>query len=156
MSPPLSNDPSTMHPIGISAVPSPLDFALRYVFGYPSFRDDQRDIVTAAVSQRDVFVLKSTGGGKSLCFQIPAVIDRGLTVVFSPLLSLLQDQIEALLKRPCGGVPCGFLSSDCVGEFGRWHTEPWDAEEDDGGIGAGRATWRVIGDEAAVYDSGVF
>ena len=145
-----------MHPIGISAVPSPLDFALRYVFGYPSYRDDQRDIVTAAVSQRDVFVLKSTGGGKSLCFQIPAVIDRGLTVVFSPLLSLLQDQIEALLKRPCGGVPCGFLSSDCVGEFGRWHTEPWDAEEDDGGIGAGRATWRVIGDEAAVYDSGVF
>lgn len=106
-----------MHPIGIPAVPSPLDFALRYVFGYPSFRDDQRDIVTAAVSQRDVFVLKSTGGGKSLCFQIPAVIDRGLTVVFSPLLSLLQDQIEALLKRPCGGVPCGFLSSDCVGEF---------------------------------------
>ncbi|KAK8826185.1 hypothetical protein WA538_001330 [Blastocystis sp. DL] len=104
VSPPLSNDPSTMHPI---------DFALRYVFGYPSFRDDQRDIVTAAVSQRDVFVLKSTGGGKSLCFQIPAVIDRGLTVVFSPLLSLLQDQIEALLKRPCGGVPCGFLSSDC-------------------------------------------
>ena len=92
-----------------------LDFALRYVFGYSSYRDDQRDIVCAALAKRDVFVLKCTGGGKSLCFQIPAVVDKGITVVFSPLLSLLQDQVEALLHRPCGGVPCGFLSSDCVG-----------------------------------------
>lgn len=92
-----------------------LDFALRYVFGYSSYREDQRDIVSAALAGRDVFVLKSTGGGKSLCFQIPAIIDQGLTVVFCPLLSLLQDQVEALLKRPCGGVPCAFLSSDCVG-----------------------------------------
>ena len=91
-----------------------LDFALQYVFGYSSYRDDQRDIVCAALSKRDVFVLKCTGGGKSLCFQIPAVVDKGITVVFSPLLSLLQDQVEALLHRPCGGVPCGFLSSDCV------------------------------------------
>ena len=91
------------------------DFALRYVFGYPSYRDDQREIISAALAGRDVFVLKSTGGGKSLCFQIPAILDRGLTIVFCPLLSLLQDQVEALLKRPCGGVPCAFLSSDCVG-----------------------------------------
>ena len=119
VAPPLSSDPRSMHAIGTSTLSCRLDFALRYVYGYSSFRDDQRDIVTAALAQRDVFVLKSTGGGKSLCFQIPAGIDRGLTVVFSPLLSLLQDQIEALLKRPCGGVPCGFLSSDCVGEFRR-------------------------------------
>ena len=68
----------------------------------------------AALSKRDVFVLKCTGGGKSLCFQIPAVIDKGITIVFCPLLSLLQAQIESLLKRPCGGVPCAYLSGDCV------------------------------------------
>ena len=91
-----------------------VDFALQHVFNFPSYRDDQREIVVSALQNHDVFVLKCTGGGKSLCFQIPAVLTRGLTIVFCPLLSLLQDQIQSLLNRPCGGVPCCFLSGECV------------------------------------------
>lgn len=92
----------------------PIDFAIRYIFNFSSYRDDQREIVSAALQNKDVFVLKCTGGGKSLCFQIPAIITKGVTVVFCPLLSLLQDQIQSLLNKPCGGVPCCYLSGECV------------------------------------------
>ena len=104
--PPNSTELKDMHPI---------DFALHYAFHYSSYRDDQREIVAAALENRDIFVLKCTGGGKSLCFQIPAILSRGVTVVFCPLLSLLQDQIQSLLNRPCGGIPCCYLSGECVG-----------------------------------------
>lgn len=92
----------------------PIDFALHHIFNYSSYRDDQREIVASALQNNDVFVLKCTGGGKSLCFQIPAVLTKGITVVFCPLLSLLQDQIQSLINKPCGGVPCCYLSGECV------------------------------------------
>ena len=86
-------------------------YALRRVFHLPSFRPSQRDVVDAVLAGRDVFVLMPTGGGKSLCYQLPAVVSAGLTVVVSPLLSLVQDQVAALLAAPCGGVPAASLSS---------------------------------------------
>ena len=123
--PQVATDFRAMHPIGETLVPSShLDFALRYVFQYPSYRDDQREIVASAIAGHDVFVLKCTGGGKSLCFQVPAVLSKGVTIVFCPLLSLLQDQIESLLKRPCGGIPCAYLSGDCVRFVVSSHTQP--------------------------------
>lgn len=87
------------------------DLALRRVFGLSSFRPSQRDVVDAVLAGRDVFVLMPTGGGKSLCYQLPAVVSVGLTVVVSPLLSLVQDQVAALLAAPCGGIPAASLSS---------------------------------------------
>ena len=68
------------------------------VFGNASFRHRQRQVVDAVLAGRSAFVLMPTGGGKSLCFQLPAVMSRGVTVVVSPLLSLMQDQVGARLR----------------------------------------------------------
>lgn len=80
----------------------------RRKFGHQSFRPGQREIVEAAVQGRDVFVLMPTGGGKSLCYQLPAWCCPGLSVVVSPLLSLIQDQVTSLTKL---GVESVFLAS---------------------------------------------
>lgn len=92
-----------------------LDLANLKVFGNRAFRPKQRLICEAALAGRDVFVLMPTGGGKSLCFQLPAVLSAGITVVCSPLLSLIQDQVSALLRLHAGpgadGVPASYLSS---------------------------------------------
>jgi ATP-dependent DNA helicase RecQ len=81
---------------------------LQRYFGYPDFRGGQRDAVTAALQRRDVLVLMPTGGGKSLCYQVPALTLPGLTVVVSPLISLMKDQVDALLRA---GAPAALLNS---------------------------------------------
>lgn len=68
-------------------------------------------IVYAALERKDIMVLMPTGGGKSLCFQLPAILSNGLTVVITPLISLMCDQIQALLCAPNGGIPVTYLSS---------------------------------------------
>ncbi|KAF9878924.1 RecQ family ATP-dependent DNA helicase [Colletotrichum karsti] len=73
-----------------------IDFTLRRQFKKSSFRPQQREIIVAALDGKDVFVQAATSFGKSLCFQLPACIDHGITVVVSPLLSLMMNQVEAL------------------------------------------------------------
>ena len=80
----------------------------RHKFGHREFRPGQRDIIERAIQGQDVFVLMPTGGGKSLCYQLPAWCCPGLTVVISPLLSLIQDQVQSLLKL---GIDSVFLAS---------------------------------------------
>jgi len=82
--------------------------ALKQHFGFDSFRPGQEEIVRHALAGRDVFALLPTGGGKSLCFQLPAVIDAGLTIVVSPLIALMKDQVDAL---GVAGIPATFLNS---------------------------------------------
>jgi ATP-dependent DNA helicase RecQ len=88
-------------------VTDPAD-VLRTVFGYDSFRGDQQAIVEHVVAGGDALVLMPTGGGKSLCYQIPALVRDGVGVVISPLIALMQDQVDALSAL---GVRAGFLNS---------------------------------------------
>ncbi len=77
-------------------------------FGYPEFRPAQRRVVQSVIAGRDALAVLPTGGGKSICFQVPALVLGGLTVVVSPLISLMQDQVTALTAR---GIPAALLNS---------------------------------------------
>ncbi|MGN9894967.1 DNA helicase RecQ [Micromonospora sp. L31] len=81
---------------------------LRRVFGYDAFRGFQREVIDHVVAGGDALVLMPTGGGKSLCYQIPALVREGVAVVVSPLIALMQDQVDALTAV---GVRAGFLNS---------------------------------------------
>ncbi len=81
---------------------------LKEVFGYDSFRHLQKDIISNVLAGKDTLAIMPTGGGKSLCYQIPALIFDGITVVVSPLISLMQDQVDSLVAN---GVNAVFLNS---------------------------------------------
>jgi len=95
------------YPRAESSVTDPAEI-LRRVFGYDTFRDGQREIIDHLVGGHDAMVLMPTGGGKSLCYQIPALVRDGTGVVVSPLIALMQDQVDALRNL---GVRAGFLNS---------------------------------------------
>jgi ATP-dependent DNA helicase RecQ len=88
--------------------PSHLHSLLKQYFGFTSFRPLQEEIIRDALTGKDVFAVLPTGGGKSLCFQLPALARPGLTVVVSPLIALMKDQVDAL---QAAGVPATFLNS---------------------------------------------
>ena len=90
------------------ATVSDLDLLLKRTFGYGSFRPLQREICESTLMGKDVFALLPTGGGKSLCFQLPALARGGLTVVVSPLIALMKDQVDQL---QASGVAATFLNS---------------------------------------------
>jgi ATP-dependent DNA helicase RecQ len=97
------------------ALSEPLE-TLRSVFGFPGFRPHQREIVDELLAGRDAFVLMPTGGGKSLCYQIPAMHREGVGIVVSPLISLMKDQVDALRAN---GVRAEFYNSSLGAEEAR-------------------------------------
>ncbi|MCB8943637.1 MAG: DEAD/DEAH box helicase, partial [Ardenticatenaceae bacterium] len=99
------NLPTSQSPV--SSLQSPQE-ALQTIFGYEDFRPLQAEIINNILAQRDTLVVMPTGGGKSLCYQIPALLMDGLTVVVSPLISLMQDQVSQLQAV---GVAAVFLNS---------------------------------------------
>ena len=89
---------------------------LKTVFGYDSFRGQQQEVIEHVLAGQDALVLMPTGGGKSLCYQIPALIRPGVGIVISPLIALMQDQVSALLQL---GVKAAFLNSTLSAEEAR-------------------------------------
>jgi ATP-dependent DNA helicase RecQ len=92
----------------VESQPAQLQQLLKRYFGFDAFRPLQEQIISDSLAGKDVFALLPTGGGKSLCFQLPALVRPGLTVVISPLIALMKDQVDAL---QAAGVPAAFLNS---------------------------------------------
>ncbi len=95
---------------------APLRETLKKYFGFTSFRPLQEEIIRDTLAGKDVFAVLPTGGGKSLCFQLPALVEPGLTVVISPLIALMKDQVDAL---QAAGVSATFLNSSLATEESR-------------------------------------
>ncbi len=89
---------------------------LEHTFGYSEFRGQQEEIINSAVEGNDLLVLMPTGGGKSLCYQIPALIRSGMGIVISPLIALMQDQVSALQQL---GIKASYLNSTLTVEESR-------------------------------------
>ncbi len=100
------------------------DALLRDIFGFDAFRPGQEEIVDAVVQGQNVLAIMPTGGGKSLCFQLPALVRDGVTVVISPLIALMRDQVRALREA---GVCAGALTS---GNTDEETAEVWKSIED--------------------------
>jgi ATP-dependent DNA helicase RecQ len=102
--------------VALKSAPPPLLPLLKQYFGFTSFRPLQEEIIRDSLAGKDVFALLPTGGGKSLCFQLPALARDGLTVVVSPLIALMKDQVDAL---QASGIAATFLNSSLAAEESR-------------------------------------
>jgi ATP-dependent DNA helicase RecQ len=120
--------------------PTPLDI-LRTVFGYQAFRPNQEQVIDTVVRGEDAFVLMPSGGGKSLCYQIPAMVRPGTGIVVSPLIALMKDQVDALCLN---GVRAATLNSSL---------EPAAARKVLADFGAGRLDLLYVSPERAVSDA---
>ena len=92
----------------MSALPSQAYALLKTVFGYDSFRPGQEEVIASVLDGGPVLAVMPTGSGKSICYQLPALLDDGLTIVVSPLIALMRDQVQQLISL---GVGAGSLNS---------------------------------------------
>ena len=88
-----------------------LDGALKEYFGFDSFKGDQKEIIRNVLMGNDTFVIMPTGGGKSLCYQLPAIISEGTAIVVSPLIALMKNQVDAMRYNSGKNCVAHFLNS---------------------------------------------
>ena len=93
-----------------------IQHTLKSRFGYDSFREHQLDVIRHVLDGEDALVIMPTGGGKSICYQLPALLKEGFTLVISPLISLMNDQVRSLKAN---GIPAGALHSGTTPEESR-------------------------------------
>jgi ATP-dependent DNA helicase RecQ len=117
-----------------------LQSGLKQFFGYETFRPLQQEIISAALDGRDVFAVLPTGAGKSLCFQLPSLVRPGLTLVISPLIALMKDQVDSL---HAAGVPATFLNSTL---------DPATVREREQGLDEGRFRLLYVAPERALLE----
>ena len=86
---------------------TPIEILQKY-FGYSNFRLEQANAIENVISKKDTFVLMPTGGGKSLCYQVPALVLEGTAIVISPLIALMKDQVDALRVN---GISASYINS---------------------------------------------
>jgi ATP-dependent DNA helicase RecQ len=100
--------------------PQPLD-VLREVFGFQAFRPGQDTVIEQLVAGKDVLAIMPTGGGKSLCYQIPALVRPGLAIVVSPLIALIKDQVDALRANgvAAAGLHSGLARDELMEVYGQ-------------------------------------
>src|ERR1700738_3059068 len=92
----IPNAPGSRGPLECDAMTAPMTQALKRTFGFDAFRPGQEAVVRDVLAARDVLALMPTGGGKSLCYQLPALLQPGVSLVVSPLIALMQDQVRLL------------------------------------------------------------
>ena len=95
----------------VAALAQRAEDILHKIYGHREFRGSQAEIIRHVSTGGDALVLMPTGGGKSICYQIPAMLREGVTIVVSPLIALMQDQVAALRQI---GVPAAFLNSSLM------------------------------------------
>src|SRR5687768_14975099 len=88
-----------------------LEQALQEHFGFKKFKDEQEKIIQSLLSGRDTFVIKPTGGGKSLCYQLPAIISKGVAIIVSPLIALMKNQVDLVRSYSSSDDIAHFLNS---------------------------------------------
>ena len=88
----------------------PTDILKQY-FGYSSFRPGQEEVIKTLLARRDCLAIMPTGAGKSLCFQIPGLMLPGITLIISPLISLMKDQVDTLVNQE---IPAVYINSQCT------------------------------------------
>lgn len=122
---------------------SPLEILQQY-FGYDNFRLEQANAVENVISKKDTFVLMPTGGGKSLCYQVPALVLDGTAIVISPLIALMKDQVDALRVN---GISASYINSSM---------SSWEQNETLNQLKNGKLKLLYVAPEKLSADNGAF
>ena len=118
----------------------PIDILKRY-FGYESFRPGQEKVIDTLLEGRDCLAIMPTGAGKSICFQVPALLLPGITLIVSPLISLMKDQVDSLVNQQ---IPATYINSQCFFDEAKQRFKNYTGRADQISIHVGTFAERIL------------